>query len=216
MSLSGVQRVPGGVGLDSAHCYDGANTSYEQELRAGTVLGKITSSGKWTPCKLTSLTGGDSGSGTSHTATDLHVTDARHFQVGDIISVPTQNGRLTRTISAINYSTNVITVSVAITANLTTTVPNGVGIGNCIYPDPTDDAAGAGVPRAILNEFVDLIDHDDNTARDRGAAEVLVAAVVDNAMILGDIAAYRAASDPNNKTPDGYLQHIIFADRQGF
>lgn len=216
ISDKGVQYARGVV-LDATYSYDGANTSYERELRPGVVLGRITSTGLWTPCKLTSIASGTSGSGSGASTTTFNVTDARHFQVGDIISVPTAAGRLTKTISAINYTTNVITVSVAIANSLITTVQSGISLSNCIYPHSSDPAAGCEIPRAILNEFVDLLDHDDNTARDRTVSQAVIAGIVDDALIYGDLAAVRAATDDNISTSKlGFLDHILWADRQGF
>lgn len=211
----GALYSPGPLVLDATYCYDGANTSYERELRPGVVLGRL-SSGMLAPCKLTSLVGSDnqSGSGTGKSASDLHVTDARHFQVGDVISVPTQGGRISKTISAINYTTNVITVSVAITGNLTTTLTqSGVGIGNCIYPHSSDGATGVEVPRFILNEFVDLIDHDDNTARDRSIKNALIGGIVNEDLIYGDLAAIRAAQAEQTTAKIAFLDQIVWADQ---
>ena len=211
----GALYLPGGAVIDATYSYDGANTSYEREIRAGVVLGKL-SSGMWAPCKLTSIASGTSGSGSGASTTTFNVTDARHFEVDDIISVPTTAGRLTRTISAINYTTNVITVSVAIVNGLTTTLAQpGVGIGNCIYPHSSDPATGVEVPRAILNEFVDLIDHDDNTARDRTIKNGVIAGIVDEDLILGDLAAIRAAQAEQTTAPIAFLDKIIWADRNG-
>lgn len=209
----GALYSPGPLVLDATYCYDGANTSYERELRPGVVLGRL-SSGMLAPCKLTSLAGGDSGSGSGASAVDLHVTDARHFQVGDVISVPTSAGRLSRTISAINYTTNVISVSVAIVnALITTTVQSGVGIGNCIYPHSSDGATGVQVPRFILNEFVDLIDHDDNTARDRSIKNALIGGIVNEDLIYGDLAAIRAAQAEQTTAKIAFLDQIVWADQ---
>ncbi len=211
-----------GVILDATYCKDGGFTNYTQELRPGVILGKM-ATGLWCPCKLTSIASGTSGSGSSVSTTTFNVTDARHFQVADIISVPTAAGRISKVISAIDYTTNIITVSVAIANSLITTQQSGIGIENCIYPHSSDPATGCEIPRAVLNEHVNLIDVDDQTARDRTVAKAVIAGVVDDAMILGDLAACRAASDyragdtSNESTSRlGFLEHIIWADRSGF
>ncbi len=215
-SFKGVQRIPGGIILDATYCKDGGNTNYTQELRAGIVLGQLPS-GMWAPCKRTSLAAGNSGSGSGVSVTTLQVTDARHFQVGDVISVPVSSGagvnsRIAATISSIDYTTNVITVSAPIVNNLVTGSGTD-GISDHIIIHANDTAqVGVSTPRAVLGEWVDLIDHDDNTARDKSAAEVYIAAVVDKDLILGDVAAIRAADDGTN----GFLRGIIWSDRQGF
>jgi hypothetical protein len=48
-----------GITLGSAG-YDGSNTSYESYIRAGWLMGKITSSGLWVPCKRTKTNGAGS------------------------------------------------------------------------------------------------------------------------------------------------------------
>jgi hypothetical protein len=210
-SFDGVRRIPGGIFLDATYCKDGGNTSYTQELRAGVVLGQLPS-GMWAPCKRTSLAAGNSGSGSGVSITTLNVVNAAHFQVGDIISIPCTNGRVAKTISAIDYDTNLITFSVALTNNLVTGGgTDGISDHVIIHSDDTAQT-GVSIARAILGEHVDLISHDDNTARDMSAAEVYIAGVVDEDLVLGDLAAIRAA---DNQT-DGHLRAIIWADRQGF
>lgn len=210
-SFKGVQRIPGGIFLDATYCKDGGNTGYTQELRAGIVLGQLPS-GMWAPCKRTSLAAGNSGSGSGVSVTVLTVTDARHFQADDVISVPTAAGRIARTISSINYTTNEITVSSAIVNGLITGAgTDGISDHIIIHANDTNQT-GVSTPRAVLGEFIDLIDHDDNTARDKSAAEVYIAGVVDYDLMIGDIAAIRAADDGTN----GFLRGILWSDRQGF
>lgn len=213
-SFDGVRRIPGGITLDATYCLDRGNTSYTQEMRAGIVLGQLPS-GMWAPCKRTSIAAGNSGSGSGVSVTTIQVTNATHFQVGDVISVPITsaagvNSRVARTISAI--SGNVITVSVAIANNLVTGAgTDGISDHIIIHSDDTAQT-GVSTPRAILSEFVDMIDHDDNTARDKQTGGAIIAGVVDYDLILGDVAAIRAA---DNET-DGHLRAIIWSDRQGF
>ena len=52
--------------LDSTYAYDGANTSYEDEIRVGTPMAQITATKKWVPCKRTTVEDtGASGSGSA-------------------------------------------------------------------------------------------------------------------------------------------------------
>lgn len=215
-SFDGIIRIPGGIVLDATYCKDGGNTGYTQELRAGVVLGQLPS-GMWAPCKRTSLSAGNSGSGSGVSVTTLNVTDARFFQVGDIISIPISsaagvNSRVARTLTAVDYTNNVLTFAVALVNNLVTgSGTDGISDHIIIHSDDTNQT-GLSTPRAILGEHVDLVDHDDNTARDKTAGEVYVAAAVDYDLILGDRAAYRAADNQ----VDGHLRQIIWSDRQGY
>lgn len=78
-STQGLDYVSGV--LDAANSYDGANTSYEDELRSGLVLARVTSTKKWVPCKRSK----SSAAGTASTA--LAVTDARAFKAGDTVTI---------------------------------------------------------------------------------------------------------------------------------
>ncbi len=167
--------------LDATYAYDGKNTSYEYEIRPGTPLGRITASGLWRPCPRTLVH-------TSGTVTALVVDDARAFRVGDVITV---GGDTTITVTAINYSTNTLTIT-------STTVV----AGEAVFCED-----GSAVCRGILNENINLLD-EDGVARDKSFGQMIVAGYVDPTQILGDYAAIRAASGM-------YLNFIQWADQQG-
>lgn len=78
--LERVHLVPGGGQIDATYAYDGGNTSYETELREGTIMARITASRQWVPCKR-------SKTAAAATSTSLVVTDARAFKAGETISI---------------------------------------------------------------------------------------------------------------------------------
>ena len=75
----GLQTVAGTI--DSTNAYDGSNTSYEQELRAGMPMARVTATKKWLPCKRT-LT-----NGSGDAATALIVDDVRAFKAGETVTI---------------------------------------------------------------------------------------------------------------------------------
>jgi hypothetical protein len=158
--------------IDSANAYDGSNTSYEDEIRVGTPMARITATKKWVPCKRTTVL---SGGGTVATCV---LTDARAFKVGDTITI---NGDAV-TITAIVYSTNTITwVGNQTIVNAEVVIAVGA-------------FAGAEICRGILNEFIKMKD-EDATWRDKSFSMCLIRGFVDNTQILGDITAIRAATN---------------------
>lgn len=183
-SLDGVQYERGVI--DSTNAYDGANTSYERELRPGLIMARVTSSKKWVPCKRTTVaTGGGA------TAQAIPVVDARAFKAGETISVGSDTGK---TIASVNYSTNTITVS-----DSSFTFADGEAV-------ICTSLAGSEIPRAILNEFVNLVD-PDAIARDKTTGKLVSSGYVATGQVLGDLAACRAATN--------YLAQIMWDDQQG-
>jgi len=170
--------------LDASKAYDGANVGCEDEIRAGTPLGQITATKLWVPCKRTTVTA--DGGATSET---VPVVDARAFRVGDTISVGADTGL---TITSIDYSANEITVEESFTFANSEAVVAEDGSQTC---------------RGILNEFVKLRD-EDAVWRNKPFGLLILAGLVDPAMILGDLAAIRG--DTNAE-----LRQILWADRQG-
>lgn len=171
--------------IDSSKAYDGVNTSYEDELRAGCLMGRITASKKWVPLKRSRA----NGAGASSAA--LTVDDARFFKAGDALTIGSTSG----VISSVNYTTNVITLTATKTWS----------DRDAVYA--TD---GSGVARAILGEFVKLKDMDlDGTARDKSTSQLVVIAVARNGQILGDLATVRAADSSH------YLGGITWDDYIG-
>lgn len=165
-STAGAAYLPGGGVLKSTS-YDGANTSYEDEIRVGTPLGRITATKLWRPCPRTVVNG-------SATSTSLVVVDSRAFIVGDVITVGADT---TITVTAINYTTHTLTIA-------STTFVDG----EVVFAED-----GSGVCRGILNEFVKIKDKD-GVRGDRTISKILVSGLLDETMILGDYAAIRAAS----------------------
>lgn len=176
------------VTLDATYCYDGSQaTGKERRMRAGIPLAKL-STGLWVPVKRTRV------NGTSGAVTEVVVDDARFFEVGDVITIGSDT---TISITAINYATNTLTIA-------STTVADNDQVF-C-------EVAGIASARAILNEFVDMVDKDDNTARDRSISHALIEGYVDASMVLGDLDVIR-----NPDTNDGthYIDGILFDDESG-
>lgn len=161
-------RYGNGV-IDAANAYDGANTSYEDELRPGTIMAQITATGLWVPCKRTVVA-------ETGTVTALVVTDARAFKAGEVISVGADTSL---TISAIDYATNTLTIA-----------STAVVAGEAVL---CTSIAGSDVARGILNEFVKLKD-EDGTSRNKSFGQMVIAGLVNGSLCLGDYAAIRAAS----------------------
>jgi len=168
LSFKGVRYGRGTILASSA--YDGGNTGYEDELRAGTIMAQITATKLWVPCKRTVVA-------ETGTVTALVVTDARAFKAGEVISVGADTSL---TISAINYATNTLTIS-----------STAVVAGEAVI---CTSLAGSEIARGILNEFVKLKD-EDGTARNKHFGQMVISGLVDSAQCLGDIAAIRAATN---------------------
>lgn len=162
----------GGV-IEADYAIDGGNTGYTGELRPGTIMGRITASKRWVPCKRTKV------NASGATAASFAVDDARAFKAGDTISVASDDV----TILSINYSTNTITLTGSITfADNDDVVARGT-------------LAGAEIPRGILHEHVDLYDHDTRANVDRQVGRIITSnAKVNTAMVLGDLTNCRAAT----------------------
>jgi hypothetical protein len=180
--------------IDSTYAYDGSNTTKEDEIRAGTPLARITSSKLWVACKRTTIAVGSSSASVPSAA--ISVVDARAFKAGDTITVNATTGC---TISSVNYSTNVITLSAALDVDL--------AVGNPVFA--SGSLAGAEICRGILNETIRLLDDKPYGTLwyDRSFSMLVVHGFVNPDLILGDIAAIRAATN--------HLNGIVWADEQG-
>lgn len=183
---------------------DGSNTGQTDEIRAGTILGKITASGLWTPCRRTAVVAGGSGSGTGVGSTTIPVTDASAFIAGEVIHVVVTAGQgqaagtVARTITSIDYTNNLIVVDTAAQYNT----------GAAITADSGGALAGAEIPRGILSETVRMLPPElyNSTARDTQIV-VACAGFVDVRYILGDYAACRSATV-------NYLDKFMWSDQQ--
>lgn len=167
LSVNGV--IYGSGVIDAARAYDGGQVGLEDELRAGTMMARITSTGLWTPCKRTTVT--PAGAGTS--TTSVPVVSARSFRTGDVISVGASTGLQ---VTAVNYTSNTITVNTAITFANSAVVVAQDGSQTC---------------RGILGEFVKLRD-PDGVVRNKVFSQLVIAGLVDQSQIVGDLAAVRS------------------------
>jgi hypothetical protein len=178
MNTEGTIPLVGPLVIDSVNAYDGGNTNRVDELRAGMLMAQITASKKWVPCKRTRANGAGS------SATALIVTDARAFKVGEKLQVGSNANCV---ISAINYSTNTITLSATKTwSDLDVVYATTLG-------DGTTTAAGAETCRGVLKEGVRLLSGVvfETTWVDKPAT-ILAGGYFNSSYILGDLAAIKA------------------------
>jgi hypothetical protein len=181
----GNPSMDGGT-IDANYAIDGDNTGYTGELRAGTIMARLTTSLLWVPCKRTRVNGAVSSSEA------LVVDDARAFKVGDEVTVGSTSGLI---IEAINYSTNQITFTV----DTVDAADNAIVIGS------GSALAGSEIARGILDEFVDLYDHNTRANVDRQVGRIVTGnAKIKTTMVLGDLDSCRASGVTN------YLSHISF------
>lgn len=162
--------LPGGGLFDKGYA-DNANTGYTHELRAGLFAGKSTATGKWRPLARTQVLGPVPGTA----ITEIPVDDASAFKVGDVITVGGDTGN---TVTAVNYTTNTVTVSAAI-----------IVADN----EPVFAEGGAGVAMGILDDHLVLQD-EDGVAVDK-VGKILIDGKVDYNMLLGDVDAIIATWD---------------------
>lgn len=106
-----VRYIRGGATIDKAKVSDGYLTTVNGVQRRivplGSFMGKITATGKYCPCKITTLA-----ANALSTDTTLTLTNAKPFQPGDVLDV---NGtQVTIAAAGVNYTTNVITLTAAI------------------------------------------------------------------------------------------------------
>ena len=159
-----LELLAGGITLDE-NGYDGGNTGYPNEIRAGWPMGMITSTKKWVPCKRTTTA-------SSGTVTQATLVNAAAFKVGDAITI---NGTAV-TILTINYSTNVITfASTAITA------------GAVVATDGSQTCHG------FLEGTRDLYDEEQRDTVER-EGNLVIGGTVDLSNLYGDMAAIWADS----------------------
>lgn len=164
-SGAGLISVP--VVLDGNKAIDGANGSFTYEIRAGWLMGRVTTGGLWRPCPRTTA----SGSGSSSTA--LVVVNAAAFRAGDTIKIGSNANVVA---NAINYATNTLTLASAQSWSSGDAVRVQDGSETC---------------RGVLLDFVKLRT-DDNTLPASRSAGMAIQGAVKAGMLLGDAAAIRA------------------------
>ncbi|MCY2966292.1 MAG: hypothetical protein NT069_22110 [Planctomycetota bacterium] len=168
--LMSSQVIYGRGTIDAANAYDGANTGKETEIRAGTIMARITASNLWVPCKRTQV------NMTGATTTSVVVDDARAFKVGEVVTI---GANTSITISAINYATNTLTVS-------SITVVDNTAVF-------CTSLAGSDIARGVLNEFV-MLKEEDGVARNQQFGNLILFGMVNAGQILNSMAEIRAAS----------------------
>lgn len=167
--FSSSARIQVPIVLDGQVSTDGKNGSFPFEIRAGWLLGRLTASGRFCPCKRTTVT--PSGGAT---AADIPVVNAAAFKVGDIVTVGNDTGKQ---VVAVNYQTNVLSVAGAAFA---------FGNGEAVFAED-----GSATCRGVLLDFVRLR-NEDNSAAAHKSAGMLIQGGVKATMVLGDLAAIRA------------------------
>ena len=163
--IGGSERVvPGGAVMDAA-ARDHGHAEAPETIRAGWLLGRNAATGRFGPCKRTRT--GSGGNGT----TQVTVDDASAFRVGDVIEVGGDSGL---TVTAADYAGSRLTVDVSVTYTADEAVR---------ATDGTATAVG------ILGATVAMQDAD-GAARHRPIT-LLVGGGIDDAYVLGDLAAAR-------------------------
>ena len=180
-----------GVVIDGDKSVDGTSPTQLYDLRAGWLMGRVSATGRWTPCKRTRTKSPASGAESSQNGdyTVIPVDDAAPFAVGDVISVGSDTNL---TITHVNYVTNKITVNdpIAFLSNELVLALDG-----------------SSVCRGILLDFVRLR-NDDNTASKHKSATILVQGMVKTSLVLGDLSTVKL--DTSAK-----LAGIRFSDEYG-
>lgn len=162
-SDEGIQLLPNGIIIDKDLAIDGSNTGYTKELRPGCIMARITSTGRYVPCKRTKV------NATGATGATVVVDNAAFFNAGDTISVGSDNV----TIQSVDYTTNTITLT-----------------GSITYADNEDviargSLAGAETAVGILPVWRTLW-NDDKTAYENTHASLEVAGYYFENMLIGD------------------------------
>lgn len=156
------------AGVMASTGIDGSNTGFTDRIRGGWLLGQVTSSKLWVPCKRTQV------NATGATGTAFVVDNAAAFAVGDAIDVGADTNLA---ITAINYGTNTITVGSSFTWADNEAVVARDGSQTC-----------RGI---LLDDEVELRDYENRNAVSK-PIRILIAGYVNAGTILGDLAAIRA------------------------
>lgn len=171
--------------LSGTHSYDGGHTSYEKYIRGGCTLAYNSTNGNWAPTKRTRA----NGAGAAVTA--LVVDNAVHFRAGDSITVGSNTAQA---IVSIVYSTNTITLTSAITW----------------ADDDEVYVSGYDVARLVLLDDEANLWNDDKSAYVDKTVVGLVAGLVDQSVLLGDVDTIFFNHLPSMR----YLREIILDDTQ--
>lgn len=164
-----------GALVDGAKTRDPANTDNPRSIRPGTLMGRVTASGKYANSVIGTITGAVSAAGTSVTLSAAAAAELvrRVGATGTLrfVGPPTAAGTVatfTETYSAVNTTTGVVTVS-GLDADLIagslvcandgshapiTVVPDGYGL---LVPADSADAEWPQVPIAGVIDFAQLL-----------------------------------------------------------
>lgn len=160
-------RIQVPIVLDPLKAIDGANGEHPEEIRAGWLLGRIAATGRWVPCKRTTVVSADGESAT------FSVENAAPFQAGDTVTVGPATGKV---IASVDYAADTITLTASIEFDQDDAVFAEDGSATC---------------RGVLGETVRLVAADGVTPVPKGASLILQG-LVRSSQILGDSAACRA------------------------
>lgn len=175
LDVEGLMYCSGGI-IDHSLCYDpGAPAT--GWVRAGTIWGRVTATGKLVPCRNTQLT-----ATASSGQANITVRSAYGFMEGDTISV----AGVSHTIDSINYSTNVITLTANLAANK--------AVGDAVIGRGTL-LAGSEIAIGISVKDVFLWDTFQDAAADvRSIEHIASIGRFDSDYVLGDATAASAYS----------------------
>ncbi len=173
--LRDTRNVRHEAGVIDAASRDG-KSDYAYELLAGTAMARVAATNRLRPCIRTSLAA-DVAMG----ASTAIVAESRFIQAGDTLSIDENEV----TVSAVDYDTD--------TLSLATPIAAAAVAGDAVAAAGT--LAGAEKCVGFLDEFVSLRDKQTEVIGERTTGKLVVQAFVLDDMLLGDIAAIRAADN---------------------
>lgn len=139
-----------GITIDDALVRTGQYTADVKLLMSGTIMAKVTATGLYGPVKKTTLAATSALGATTST-----LTNAAFFQVNDSVVI----GSETKTLTAIDYDTNVVTHTALAgqqLAGVTVKEDNGLETADGILFNTTDvtdgDTAAAILTQAVVKE----------------------------------------------------------------
>lgn len=176
-----------GAVIDGTNSYDGGNTGWEKNLRAGLLMARNPTSKLWAPVKRTTVAAASSSS------TTLVVANANNFRVGESLIVGVRTGNA---ITAINYGNNNITLTTAISA----------AIGEEVIVDGWQTARGV-----LIEDNIKLTTAERSSTTFVNASGQIAFATngwgIDQSLVLGDLAACERDFDSASA-----LSQILFDD----